>query len=155
MLVLMVPSALRGMLSSVCNDTEQRVGSDVSRGGKESRNFLSNSLVDEWHARSYHVTATAFKHSHSRHTDPPINRRVKHTLRHTGGTHSAAVGPNNNNNWVWYRSSGVRADGVHPPERRLPGESADFLPVRNDRRRSNIFTIYKLKRLKTLHLPAV
>lgn len=31
-----------------------------------------------------------------------------------------------------YRSSGIRADGVHPPERCLPGESAYFLPTKQD-----------------------
>lgn len=31
-----------------------------------------------------------------------------------------------------YRSSGICADGVHPPERRLPGESAYFLPTKED-----------------------
>lgn len=31
-----------------------------------------------------------------------------------------------------YRSSGIRADRVHPSERGLPGESADFLPGKRD-----------------------
>ncbi|TNN37419.1 hypothetical protein EYF80_052423 [Liparis tanakae] len=44
-LVLMMPSTLRGMLSSVCNDTELRVRRVTGRRRKS--NFLSNSLVDE------------------------------------------------------------------------------------------------------------
>lgn len=31
-----------------------------------------------------------------------------------------------------YRSSGIRADRVHPSERGLPGESADFLPGKRE-----------------------
>lgn len=34
-----------------------------------------------------------------------------------------------------YRSSGICTDRVHPPERGLPGESADFLPEKQEAER--------------------